>query len=92
LYNYLAGDIAGDIVWEGPEIKSVCDGFHQWRIKQTEAGEDRFISLYLNPSFGYGHSGNFFTYLYVEMDLAAARRSLSSLNEIINIVENKNKG
>jgi hypothetical protein len=92
LYNYLAGDIAGDVVREGPQIKSVYDGFHQWRIKQTEAGEDRFISLYFRPSFGYWHSGNPFTYLYVEIDLAGARRSLNSLSEIINIMENKNKG
>jgi hypothetical protein len=89
LINYLAGDIAGDAVREGSQIKSVCDGFHQWRIKQSKAGEDRIISLYFKPSFGYGHSGDPLTYLYVEIDLAAARRSLDSLNDIINIMENK---
>ncbi len=87
--NYLSGDIAGDVVWQGPQIKSVRDGFHQWRIKQTEPGEDRFISLYFQPSFGFGNSGNPFTYMYIEMDLAAARRSLDSLSEIIDLMENK---
>jgi hypothetical protein len=89
LINYLAGDIAGDAVREGPRIQSVCDGFHQWQVKQTKASEDQFISLYFKPSFGYGHSGDPFTYLYVEIDLPAARRSVDSLSEIINIMENK---
>ena len=89
LINYLAGDIAGDVLREGPQIKSICYGFHQWRIKQTKAAGDRLISLSFKPSFGYGHAGDAFTYLYVEIDLAAARRSLDSLNEIISIMEDK---
>ena len=89
LNRYLAGDTAGDAVAEGPVIKSIYDGFHQWRIKQTKAGEEQFISLYFKPSFGYGASGDPFTYLYVEMDLAAARESLNSLSEIINMMDNK---
>jgi len=90
LFGYLAGDIAGGVVGEGPQIKSVCDGFHQWRIKQARDGQNRFISLYFKPSFYYGPSGDPSSYLacYAEFDLAEARRSLDSLNEMINIIEN----
>jgi hypothetical protein len=80
-YNYPAGNLLSE---EG-EIQGIYGGFLQWRIKQTNDGDNRFVSLRLKPSFYYGAEGN--PNCFVDLDLDAARRVRDSLNEVIRDLE-----
>ncbi len=77
---------SGEIAKEGPRIDSAYGGgrsFHQWRIKWTFGGNQKFISLYFKPCFYYGPPRT----CYVEFDLDAAKRSRDCLREMTQSLE-----
>jgi hypothetical protein len=82
--NYMCGSVlkAGPEIWDRWGAGTI-----QWRIKRTQDGAKKFVSVRITPSLSYGPKGS--PHCFLSLDLESARLALDGLNEIIEELESE---